>query len=875
MTRSSSPVLDSRAVARDALTNVGLSPAVKPAGLAALAAAIVVGLVTVMPAGGPDTPKQGAKPEVAVRKTDDGVPLPAGALHRFGNRQARHPDGIFASAVSPDGKYLATMGNTTVIVWDVKTMVAKCVLRGQSIQQYQGDSGARISFFPDSTRLLVVVHPNYRRFVQLNDMDRKTDVARVFNVETGKLELTVKGEMDYGAATWPAAGGKEIAVFSQQAVTYHDAKDGKELRKVACPPGLHGLPIVAPVANRMVMRQNDNNTLVIVDLKTGERVDEMTFDNVHHVSLTPDGKRLAVVDGAGKVHIRDVEAKKELAAFATPAGPGVVGMRFSADKQTLYFIGQHGRIYRWDLKNNKKLQDVGQHSSWTGSGVALSPDESVLYSMGYDHLIRRWDLKTLKEIPLPDGYITQTAVVPLPDRKTMLIADHQGALDQWDLATGKHLKRFQGQKSGGIDCVAVSADGRWFAGGRTLQDVTLWDLHAGKFERLIPLVEKPDPNGSDHVKRVAFNAAGTVLFTGSGKTGITAWEVPTGKKLWNAAGIGPWLAVDPTGRWVAAGGGYNRDQVQWTLLNQATGEVIRKVDVLPVEGPEDALAIHYPPYLSDMTFTPDGTRLVTAHYDGTFRVWDPDAGREVQRVAEGGPGSAGVAVSPDGRWLGVGHSDKRITVWELASGKRLLELTGHDSAVRDVAFTRDGRGIIGNADLAPILWTLEPGAGPKTDGAWNLLDSRDGPTAYQAQWALVKDPAAAVKLLAEKVTPAELALERAQFDKWVTGLDNARFQIREAAERDLTRAGIKVPVGWLRKALADARSDESRARLGRILAEREKPNPEEWRLLRTVQVLELAGTPEAVALLKTWAAVDGSPVTEASRGAISRLTKGQ
>jgi WD40 repeat protein len=832
-----------------------------------------------MPAGGQDAPpkdapKQDTKPEVAVRKTDDGIPLPAGALHRFGNRQARHPDGIFGWAVSPDGKYLATVGSTTVVVWDVKTMVAKLVLRDQSFQEVEGDGGGAISFFPDSRRLLVVAHPDVRTIVRWQDRPKSADVARVFDVETGKLELTIKSEPDYGAATWLAAGGKEIAVFGEQAVTYFDAKVGKEVRKVTYGPALYGLPIVAPQANRMVMRQNDNNTLVIVDLKTSGRVDEMTFDNVHHVSLAPDGKRLVVVDGAGKMRIRDVEAKKELAAFNTPAGQGVVGMQFSADQQTLYFIGQHGRLYRWDLKTFKKLPDVGQHSSWTGSGIALSPDESVLYSIGYDHLIRRWDLKTFKEIPLPDGYITQTAVVPLPDRKTMLIADHAGRLDRWDLATGKHLQELQPAKSGGIDCVAVSADGRWFAGGRTLQDVTLWDLKAGKFERLIPLVEKPDPNGSDHVKRVAFNAAGTVLFTGSGKTGITVWEVLTGKKLWNAAGIGPWLAVDPTGRWVAAGGGYNRDPVQWTLLNQSTGEVIRKLDVLMGEGAEDGLAFRYPPYLSDMTFTPDGTRLVTAHYDGTFRIWDPDAGRELQKVAEGGPGSAGVAMSPDGRWLGVGHSDKRITVWELASGKRLLELTGHDSDVRDVAFTRDGRGIIGNADLAPILWTLEPRAGPKTDAAWNLLDTRDGPTAYQAQWALVKDPAAAVKLLTEKVKPAELALERAQFDKWVAGLDNTRFQVREAAERDLTRAGLKVPVGWLRKAVADSTSDESRARLGRILAEREKPNPQEWRLLRAVQVLELAGTPDALALLKTWAVVDGSPVTDASRGAVGRLTKG-
>jgi hypothetical protein len=241
-------------------------------------------------------------------------------------------------------------------------------------------------------------------------------------------------------------------------------------------------------------------------------------------------------------------------------------------------------------------------------------------------------------------------------------------------------------------------------------------------------------------------------------------------------------------------------------------------------------------------------------------------------VAVREPGSACVAVSPDGRWVGVGHGDKEITIWELASGKRLLKLTGHDSWVRDVAFTRDGRGIIGNADLAPILWTLEARDNSKPDdAAWEALAADDGAKAYRVQWSLIKDPAGAVKLLNEKVKPAELALERAQFDQWVGNLDSPRFPVREAAERDLTRAELKVPADWLRTAVEKSKSDETRARLGRILAGREKPDPREWRLQRAVQVLELAGTQEAVGLLKSWAGVDGSPVTEASRGAVRRL----
>ena len=802
----------------------------------------------------------------------DGFPLPVGAVHRFGNRQARHADGIQGVVVSPDGKLVATLGYGSVVVWDVRTMVARCVVRNLNAPGVGGDSSGRIRFFPDSKHLLVTVYPN-NQFIQF-DGGQKAEVARVYDVETGKQKFALRGQPDYWAAAWLTAGGKEIAAYAQQAVTYFDAGDGKELRKVPCGPGLQGLPAVAPDVSRIALRRSDSNTLKVIDGVTGKAHLELTVENEGQVALTPDGKRMAVADAAGKIHLHDLEARKELYAFDQPAGAGVVAMRFSADQQTLYFGGRHGRLYRWDLKNNKKLADVGQHSTWTLTAIALSPDESVLYSTGMDRLVRRWDLKTLKELPLPDGYITQTAVVPLPDRKTLLVVDHQGAMDAWDLASGKLVKRFQGQKSGGIDCVAVSADGRWFAGGRTTQDVTLWDLAAGKQERIIPLVEKPDPKGSDHVKRVAFSSDGKVLFTGSGKTGVTAWEVPTGKKLWNTPSPGAWLAVDPQGRWVATGGGFNHQQIQWTLLSATTGEVLRRVDV-PKGEPitEGGLTYNYPPYVSDLRFTPDGTRLLTAHYDQLVRVWDPGTGREAGRLKGSGRGS-GLAVSADGRWVGVGQADKKITVWELASGKLLLTLDGHDSQVRDVAFTPDGRGIVGNADLAPVLWTLEPKDAARPDDpdvTWSLLASDDAARAYRTQWALVKDPAAAVKLFGDRVRPADLALERSRFDRWVADLDSPAFRVREAAERELTRAGLRVPLGWVRKALADSRADEPRARLARVLAQREKPNPDEWRLGRAVQVLELAGTAEARALLKSLAAVDGSPVTEAAKEALVRL----
>jgi WD40 repeat protein len=812
----------------------------------------------------------------------EGFALPDGALHRFGSRQLRHPETVYTMLVSPDGKLLLTAGVKVIVVWDLRTLNPKCVLRDQFMPGYSPDPGpGRFAFTADSKALLVT---NARQGVarQLNEVPT-VDVATVYDLDTGKPRFNMRGDYDYFRTAWVSAGGKEIAVLSRMSARFYDANDGKELKKVALRTDSSGPAWVAPAADLVLTtpyRPNGQMSLSVLDARAGKEVytSEVT-GRLLSAALRPDGKRLVAHEQTGKVRVHDLEARKELYAFDHPADKQRGPMRFSADGNTLFFGGQHGQLYRWDLKENRRLPDVGRHSQWTLTSIALCPDESILYTTGADKLVRRWDLKTGKQLPLPEGYLTQTAVVPTPDGKHLLVADHGGALDVYDLATAKRVKAIQSSVGmHGMDCVAVSDDGRWFAGGRTIQDVRLYDLKAGKEERVIPMVEKPDTKGSDHVKRVAFGPGGKVLYTATGQTGTTAWEIPGGKQLWRAAG-GPLVAVDPRGRWVVSGGGFNSEAVRWALLDTADGQVIRLVDVAqeaqpPAGGMAGGEPI-YPPYLTDLRFTPDGSRLVTAHYDGTVRTWDPDTGKQLTRMKDTFRGQAGLAVSPDSKWVAVGRPDGKIIVWELATQKTVLNLEGHDSMVRDVVFTPDGRGLVGNADLSPVLWSLEPRdlhTADSPEALWLGLATENAERAYRLQWGLIRNPKSAVSLFREYVKPAGLAIDRASFDKWVMNLDSPQFRTREAAERELTRAGPKVPIGWLTTALAGAKSGELRARLDRVLAARDKPLPDEWRLGRAVQILERAGTAEAKELLRSWAAAPaGTQVAVEAKAALDRL----
>ena len=798
--------------------------------------------------------------------------LPPGAIHRFGNRQLRHPEPILWTTVSADGKYLATAGESTVIVWDLKSLAAKCVLTDQPVNDPREGAGGAPTFLADSNSLLVPVRHERPR----GGTDTRADYARVFDLATGKIRFALQTEPGMDTAVWPAAGGKELAVVQEQSIIFFSTTDGKELRRSSLETRIGDPSITTYAADRLALWPSNRSALLVIDTVTKKELYAAPATNgVAHVAFSPDGKIL-IHEAEGKVSVHDVEARKAIFSFDQPASRQFVPLLVSADRTRLYLGGRRGEILCWDLTTGRQRPNVGRHGTSDVTGLALSPDGSILYSVGEDCMARRWDLKAGKEIPLPDGYVGQSAIALTPDGKQLIIADHAGRIDFWDLRTGRLAKQLQAPGREAINALKVSPDGRWLACGRMVPQVQLWDLRTGKVERVFSVFEQSGDD--DVVQRLAFSPDSRVLFVGINGIGPTACEIPSGKRIWNYNGGGYNLAADPGGMWIATG--KNGSPTVVTILDATTGAALRSM-ALDTDLGEDRERNDITTV--DRGFTPDGSRLVTFHEDGTIRVWNPATGREVNRLKSATDGQwrpGGLAVSADGKWVAVRENrpTRRMLVWELASGRQVFSITGHDSLVRDLAFTRDGRGLIGNADLAPVLWALEPKELPSVDGPadamWETLASDEADKVYRLQWALARSPKSAVKLFADKIQPDQMVIDRGQFDKWLAGLNSPQFRTREATEKKIAQTGFRVPVEWLVRARSAAQSEEVRVRLERLLLQRERPGPDDWRLLRAVQVLELAGTYEAKQVLKTWTdAPDGCLLAIEAKGALERLAR--
>lgn len=95
---------------------------------------------------------------------------------------------------------------------------------------------------------------------------------------------------------------------------------------------------------------------------------------------------------------------------------------------------------------------------------------------------------------------------------------------------------------------------------------------------------------------------------------------------------------------------------------------------------------------TSVSFSPDGSTLVTGGYDCSIRLWDALTGDE--RLSLAGHRRGHVAFSPDGAWLISGglHAEAQVIETATWQVQHLLEATG---SIWDVAFTLVNRRPLG------------------------------------------------------------------------------------------------------------------------------------------------------------------------------------
>ena len=146
-----------------------------------------------------------------------------------------------------------------------------------------------------------------------------------------------------------------------------------------------------------------------------------------------------------------------------------------------------------------------------------------------------------------------------------------------------------------------------------------------------------------------------------------AQEIHYQRSLPNAGADAAW---SPDGTMLATTLGKNV-----SILNVADGSVQKRL-------------VGHASFVTSVSWSPDGSRIVSGGLDRTVRIWDFESGSDVLNINL--PDAIdSVAWSPDGRFIAASHGNV-VTVWDAAAGSRAAEFEENASKLTSVAWSPDG-----------------------------------------------------------------------------------------------------------------------------------------------------------------------------------------
>jgi WD40 repeat protein/tRNA A-37 threonylcarbamoyl transferase component Bud32 len=127
-------------------------------------------------------------------------------------------------------------------------------------------------------------------------------------------------------------------------------------------------------------------------------------------------------------------------------------------------------------------------------------------------------------------------------------------------------------------------------------------------------------------------------------------------------------------------------------------------------GREIRLPIAHADRLTCAAFSPDGTRIVTGSVDTSARIYDPATGQTMAVLTGHADRLTTAVFSPDGLRVLTASSDKTARIWDAMTGRQVMLMSGHAEAVNSAAFSPDGRSVVtASDDMSVRIWDAASG----------------------------------------------------------------------------------------------------------------------------------------------------------------------
>jgi WD40 repeat protein len=453
------------------------------------------------------------------------------------------------------------------------------------------------------------------------------------------------------ALTWTADGSQfSVAsdASSMSGTTVFDAATGEVVLQSPAGGG-----ILSPDGQRLVVHGGFGlGGLEVIEVATGTRSDILTGFDLLVVSkaFTPDSSRLIVGTSGQEVLVFDLESGEQVHRLSPTGVP--ISLDCFAQCETLLHSNGEGEVLTWDLSTTAGGEFNSVDTGYFVNAGSLAATGNTGVFLGFSSLRLHPDVVPFD---LPSGQISTdrrpteaNTPLPLPDGRIVLLevsesTPEAGPVVVWD-PTNDNVEEVAGcwttleavERSGFGSASTPCADREgdyFFMDGAFLSPdesrLLITDHEKVKVFDARTLVEETMPAlPAGHRTVMAYG--GTWLLSSDGQAarvvdlsdGQVMATLPTGSPNF-------WSDISASGDLVAI---FEWNPRELTVYDTGTWQLI---------------ASFAPGQSRGISFSPDGSKILTAQTDGYVRIWDTHAGNELFRIPL--PGASG------GVWLDETH----------------------------------------------------------------------------------------------------------------------------------------------------------------------------------------------------------------------------
>ena len=330
----------------------------------------------------------------------------------------------------------------------------------------------------------------------------------------------------------------------------------------------------------------------------------------------------------------------------------VYSAEFSRDGKYIVSASNDGDMRLWDVKSESCIRKF-KHSGRVHYAT-FSPDGNRILSIS-DGKVRIWDVKTGNVKIEFDGFRSASFS---PNGK-IIATSTRDKVNIHNAFTGRRIASLTGH-SNSVSSIRFSPDGQVLATSSDDETIRIWDVKTWK---CINVLE----GHKDFVNSVSFSPDGDNLVSASSDNTIKIWNLKNGELLnsFMLPGEASCASYSPDGNSIV--GSYGKDIV---MIDANTGFRIRTF-------------IGHTHSVFDVSFNPDGTKIASASFDRTIRVWNI-----------GKPLSVGNQIytfSPNGKHIASISSDKHsVIIFDVKTGNVLKTMSGHTDDIVSISYNENG-----------------------------------------------------------------------------------------------------------------------------------------------------------------------------------------